>query len=223
MTQYANPVQPVPLITKDHFADYFLIKADDLVLDSYLITIDHKSADNPRAANHSLNQFLPIFFSRTIASHWYRHQDQFELHAFLDMPGTRRSKLPSQYLHTKSQAAYHHHGILIMSHALSQRFQKKCLEFIPDNPWPGDVTNMSDFRLSFVESSNLMWKKMQFMFGHGVLYFNRTHLVNCPIRSCCVQPLDDRDDIHRAATYAAKAYQLLSKSYPDEAYQVFPR
>jgi len=205
------------LPSKVDFAEYFLTKTDDLILDAYQVTIDHKTADSPKAANASLKKFLPVFLRRTISSHWHRHRDQFELHAFLDVPGSRRSPRPSPY-RVASQAAFHHHCIMLMSGKLSQRFQQKCLNYMPDDPYPDDEATMSDFRRSFAKSSTMMFKRLQFMAGHAVLDFRNT----TSVRSCCVQPLDEKEDIERTGTYAAKSVKYLSKVYSDEAYLIFP-
>jgi hypothetical protein len=181
------------------------------------VTIDHKFADSPRAAVASLKKFLPIFFSRTISSHWHKYRDQFELHAFLDVPGSRGSRRPTLYRHDKTQAPYHHHAVLLLSHSLSQRFQRKCLNLLPDDPSQVDEAEVSDFRRSFMHGPS-SFKLLQFMTGHAVLNFRNTTTV----RSCCVQPLDEREDIERASTYAAKSFEHLSKRDADNAYLIFP-
>ena len=182
--------------SKIDYTNYFLGKVHDQNLDAYHLTIDYKSASSPKAAANCLRRFLPIFFSQTISRNWLRYRDQFELHGFIEPPG----------------AAYHHHCILLIQHDLSKRFQRKCLNLMPDDDLRGYLK--TDFQRSFADS----YKLPLFMAGRVVLACRNSYYV----RSVCVQPLYERVDIIKCSQYAAKKYDFLSKTNPDDSHFVFP-
>jgi hypothetical protein len=180
------------------WSSYYQDKIDSYQLECFHLTIDYKTASTHAGATSFLNHFLPFFFSKLLTSNWCRYRKQFELHAFIEPPGK----------------AYHHHCILLMTPALAKRFQCKCLSLMDPIYSKSQLAGMSDFQRSFGDNT---YKLLKWLAGEVVLKFKTSE-----VRSVSIQPLEDRFSILKASTYAGKRYELFSKVYPDDCYQVFP-